>query len=293
MKNRKPTRYILITVIILALAIEACGLNIDLAGTRIKTGPIQTVNIQLLIPVDSSAGVALDLEFAAGELWLAPGPSEYLAFGTAAFNAVDFEPKVETRGASTTLHSGDLEIEVIPNLPEDFKNEWRLQLSDTPMSLSINAAAYSADFELGGLSLETLSITEVGSEVTCSFSEPNQVEMSSFTYTTGGSSMVLKGLANANFGLMNLKAGAGDYTLSFDGVLQRDADVLIDVGAGNVNIIVPEGVNAELTFDSGLSTVELGGEWKQLGDTYSLSSGGPTLTITVKMGAGTLSLANE
>jgi hypothetical protein len=51
----------------------------------------------------------------------------------------------------------------------------------------------------------------------------------------------LKGLANANFEQMSFTSGAGDYTLSFNGDLQRDASVTIDSGFGTVNIIVPEG----------------------------------------------------
>ena len=114
--------------------------------------------------------------------------------------------------------------------------------------------------------------------------------MSSFTLDTGGSTMLLKGLANANFERMRLKSGAGDYTLSFDGELQRDASVTIDTGAATVNIIVPEGVNALVNFDGGLSSVISEGGWSQSGSVYTLSGTGHTITITVKMGAGTLNL---
>ena len=62
---------------------------------------------------------------------------------------------------------------------------------------------------------------------------------------------------NANFERMTFNSGAGDYTLSFDGDLQRDASVTIDTGAATVNIILPEGANAQVTFDGGLTTVNL------------------------------------
>jgi hypothetical protein len=92
---------------------------------------------------------------------------------------------------------------------------------------------------------------------------------------------------------MTFHSGAGDYTLSFDGDLQRDASVTIDSGVGTVNIIVPEGVNAHVTFDGSLTTVNTNGKWEQNGNVYTLSGSGPTLTITVKMGAGTLNLETE
>jgi len=277
--------------LIMTLVTMACGLNLPV--TQIKTGSIQGVEIQVPMPEEASAGVELNLEFVAGDLKLAPGDSGYLISGTATFNAVDFGPKVEVTGSSYTLRQGDLEIEGVPVAQEDLINEWELQLADIPMSLNIQAGAYNGNFELGGLSLEKLSISEGGSTLTCVFSEPNQVEMSSFTLSTGGSSLELKGLANANFAQMNFNAGAGDYTLSFDGDLQRNASVIIDAGIGTVNLIIPEDVNTKLNFEGGLTTINMDSAWSQNGNVYTISGSGPALIITVKMGAGTLNLKTE
>lgn len=295
MNNRK---HIFAAALILVMVATACGVNIKSPVTSIKTGPTQTVDIQVPMPAQPVTSVELNLEFVAGELKLtpgaapeaAPGAGGYLAFGAATFNAVDFEPKVETAGASCTVRQGDLKIEGIPKFQDDFKNQWDLQLANTPMSLNIKAGAYTGNVELGGLSLEKLAISEVGSDVSITFSTPNQIEMSSFTYDTGGSTMVLKGLANANFEQMSFNSGAGDYTLSFDGDLRRDASVAIESGISTVNIIVPKGVNAQVTFDGGLSSVNANGGWQQNGDIYTLSGSGPTITISVKMGVGTLNL---
>jgi hypothetical protein len=271
----------------------ACGFNIKPPVTKIKTGPTQTVDIQIPLPEESSNGVELSLKFMAGEMKLAPGASGYLASGTATFNAAELEPKVEANGSTYTLTSGDEKIEGIPVNQDDLDNDWDLQLANTPMSLNINAGAYNGSFELGGLSLEKLAIDEVGSVLTGTFSAPNQVEMTSFTLSTGGSTMTLKGLSNANFEQMIFNAGAGDYTLSFDGELQRNASVTIDAGVSTVNILVPEGVNAQVTFDGGLTTINIDGGWEQNGTIYTHSGSGPTITITVKMGVGTLNLKTE
>jgi len=286
-------KHILAAALVLALVTIACGINIKSPVTQIKTGPTQTVDLQVPMPEGSSTAVELTLEFVAGKLKLAPGASGFLASGTATFNAPDFEPKVEGTGSSYTLRSGDMKIEGIPNVEGDFKNEWDLQLANTPMSLNINAGAYEGNFELGGLSLEKLTISEGGSDLTGAFSEPNQVEMSSFTFNTGGSKVELKGLANANFEQMTFISGAGDYTLSFDGALQRDASVKIDSGVGSVTVIVPEGVNVQLTYEGGLSSVNAEGGWVQNDKVYTLSGSGPTINFLVKMGMGTLNLKTE
>ena len=285
MNNRK---FVLTTALVLALIATSCGVRLPV--TEIKTGPTQTVDIQIPQPDEASTGVELNLMFVAGEIRLSPGASESLVSGTATFNAAEFEPKIESIGSTYTVRQGDLDIEGIPKFQDDLINKLELQLANTPMSLNIQAGAYTGTFELGGLSLEKLSISEGGSKVTVAFSAPNQVEMSSFTYSSGGATMVLKGLANANFEQMTFSSGAGDYTLSFDGELQRDASVNIDSGAGTVNIIVPPDVNAQVTFEGGLTTVNADSGWKQSGTVYSLSSNGPTLTIMVKMGMGTLNL---
>jgi hypothetical protein len=281
----------------LALVSMACGVNLNLPVAQIKTGPTQTVDIQVPMPEEPPAGVELNLEFLAGEMKLSPAAAfesgGYLASGSASFNVPDFEPQVEALGTSYTLRSGDLKIKSIPNFQEDVKNEWDLKLADTPMSLSINAGAYDGSFELGGLSLEKLAISEIGSDLTGSFSEPNHVEMSSFTFSTGGSSVELKGLANANFEQMTFDSGAGDYTLSFDGDLKHDASVTIDSGVSTVNIIVPEGVHAQLTFEGGLTSINIEDGWDQNGEIYTHAGSGPTINITVVMGLGTLNLKTE
>jgi hypothetical protein len=291
MNNR--TNRILTAALVLALVTLACGFNFNRPVTQITYGPTQTVDIQVPMPDGSSTGVELILEFVGGELKLAPGANGNLTSGTATFNVADLEPIIDSSGSSYTLRQGNLNIKGIPKLPDNLKNVWDLQLANIPMSLNIKAGAYKGSFELGGLSLEKLVISEGGSDVTGTFSSPNNVEMSSFTYSTGASSAQLKGLANANFAQMAFNSGAGDYTLSFDGNLRRDASVKIDAGLGTVNIIVPEGVNAQVSFDGGLSTVKTAGGWSQNGKVYTLSGSGPTITITVKMGAGNLNLVTE
>lgn len=286
---------ILAAAIVAVLITTACGGNTLKPVSQVKTGPTQTVDIKVPIPLGQVNGVELNLEFLAGEMKLAPGANGYLASGVATFNAVDFAPKVEYASTTYTVKQGNTNTSGFLKCPDDVENRWDLQIADIPISLNIKAGAYEGSFELGGLSLENLAITEKGSNFTGSFSEPNHVEMSSFTYSTGGSHTELTGLANANFKQMVLKSAAGDYLLSFDGKLQSDASVMIDAGMGVVNINVPPGVNAQATFEGSLSSVKTDGGWtqNQNGNVYTLSGSGPTITITVKMKAGALNLKSE
>ncbi|HNB41953.1 MAG TPA: hypothetical protein PLG52_10665, partial [Anaerolineales bacterium] len=123
------------------------------------------------------------------------------------------------------------------------------------------------------------------------FSEPNPVEMSTFTYSTGASDVKITGLANANFSFFDFSSGAGDYTLDFSGDLQRDASVKIETGLSNFIIIVPEGVDAVVTVQGGLSNVNAGPGWERSGSDYIQKGEGPTITFVIEMGAGNLTLA--
>ena len=118
-------------------------------------------------------------------------------------------------------------------------------------------------FEFGGLSLNNLTIKDGAANVELAFSEPNLVEMSTFSYETGASDVKMSGLANANFSIMDFSSGAGDYTLDFSGELQRDASIKISSGLSNIIVIVPEGVDAVVTVDSGASNVSAGSGWSQ------------------------------
>jgi hypothetical protein len=269
----------------------ACGKFEKPTIVRLETGAMQTTEINIPYSAASS-DMNMELEFMAGELKISPGAVDSLVMGNATFNAEALKPVVLNNEGFYTLQQGDQEYEGFPLFSKDVTNYWDIKLSNIPMHLNIEAGAYTGKFELGGLSLKELYINEIGSDLEMDFSEPNQVEMSSFKYMTGGSTLVLKGLANANFGEMDFDSGAGDYTLSFDGDLKRDAKILIETGASTMTIIVPRNTNAVVVFDGGMTSINNDG-WMENDNVYSLTGNGPTITINVEMGLGTLNLQTE
>ena len=267
----------------LALASMACGFKLP---NTPKPGPDVKENIS--VPAPEGDNVNLKLSFGAGEMTLAPG-ADKLVDGTATYNYSAFKPVVTTEGSDIQVGMSDVEFNSFPSF-NDLKNIWDLKLGDTPMDLSIEAGAYTGTFELGGLALNTLTIKDGAAEVELAFSEPNLTEMSIFQYGTGASNVKMSGLANANFSLMDFSSGAGDYTLDFSGDLKRDASITISSGLSNMIIIVPEGVNAIVTVDSGASNINAGSGWEQDGNTYVQSGEGPMLTFVINIGAGNVTL---
>ena len=271
-------------IAILALTTLACGISVPEPPT-----PQPEVTDDIKVDYPDEEEINLKLSFGAGKLTLNPG-ADVLVDGTATYNFDELKPEVITDGGDVEVRVGDGNINIFPNL-NTLKNEWDLELGDQPMNLSIDSGAYEGQLELGGLSLTRLEIKDGASNVELSFSELNPVEMSTFTYNTGASDVKITGLANANFSLFDFSSGAGDYTLDFSGELQRDASVKIETGLSNFIIIVPEGVDAVVTVQGGLSNVNAGPGWERSGSDYIQEGEGPTLTFVIEMGAGNLTLA--
>jgi len=267
----------------LALASMACGFNIDMPKVP-KPGP--EVSEEISVPTPKEDDISVKFSFGAGDMTLAPGASE-LVEGTATYNYSAFKPDVNIDGGNVQVQMS--EIESMPFF-NNLKNEWDIKLGNTPMDLSIESGAYNGTFELGGLALNNLSIKDGAANVKLAFSEPNLVEMSTFLYETGASDVKMSGLANANFSIFDFSSGAGDYTLDFSGELQRDASIKISSGLSNIIIVVPDGVDAVVTVDSGVSNINAGSGWSQSGDVYKQKGEGPTLTFVIDIGAGNVTL---
>jgi hypothetical protein len=278
------TKFIL-ALIALALTSLACGFSIDLPEAP-TTGP--EVTDEIVVPVPDTEEVSLRLSFGAGDLKLAPGAKK-LVEGTATYNYSKFKPSVDVDEGNVHIRMGKEEFSGIPAF-KDLKNEWDLQLGETPMNLTIESGAYNGELELGGLSLNNLTIQDGAANVELAFSEPNLVEMSTFRYETGASDVKMSGLANANFSIFDFSSGAGDYTLDFSGELQRDASIKISSGFSNIIVRIPEGVDAVVTIDSGASNVSVGSEWSKNGNVYKQKGEGPTLTFVIEIGAGNVTL---
>ena len=275
-------------ILILALASMACGFTIDIPR-RATPGPDITDEITVAAP--SGDETRLTIAFGAGKLKLSSGADDQLVSGTATYNIEDLKPVITEENGDVRIRQGDYELKEIPSF-DGIKNDWDLQLGNVPMDLTIQAGAYDATYEFGGLSLTGLTVKDGAANVNLSFSSPNESEMSVLRYETGASNVELKGLANANFNTLVFQAGAGEYTLDFSGELQRDATITMSSGFSNIILVIPENVNANVTMESGLTNVSTGSSWDKNGTLYAQAGDGPTLTFVVKMGAGNITLTD-
>jgi len=282
---------ILIPFLAIAVVTLACGINLNLLETQVITGPTVVDEIDVPNLENTSLPAEITLSVGAGELKLTPGAADSLVTGEVTYNVKDFKPEVNVSGNQVQIKQGDLNVEGIPKF-EDVVNEWDLKLGNAPMELSVRAGAYKGVYELGGLTLSQLDISDGASDVDLSFSQPNKTELETFRYTTGASQVNLSGLANANADTIVFRSGAGDYTLDFSGTLVRDLTVDIESAISSITVIVPEGVSARVSFSGGFTNVDIKGGWEKDGSVYVQSGSGPEIRITITMGAGSLKLRN-
>jgi len=276
---------IISAILVLALASLACGFDVNLPE-RMEPGP--DVEESITVTGSKSGETRLTISFGAGQLRLSPG-AKNLVDGTAIYNYSQLKPEIVESDGSVEIKQGDFKNLI--NVSE-LHNEWDLQLGKTPIDLRINAGAYEGRYELGGLSLTSLTVKDGAADVELSFSEPNKTKMSVLRYETGASSVTLNGLANANFSTLMFSGGAGSYDLDFSGTLMDDATVNIEAGAGDVHLIIPEGVNTDVSVEGAFIDVNHSSGWSQNGNNYTQGGEGPTLTIIVEMAAGNLTLTD-
>src|SRR5512136_848256 len=161
-------RKFLFVCLVLLLALSACTFHINMPFT-VETGPLQEDEITLPVPPEAGT-VDMKLSFGVGTLKLHPG-TDSLVSGTASYNIQDFKPIVTATGNKVTIEQGDWKVTGIPEA-NNIKNEWDLSLGPVPMDLTIEAGAYKAEYDFGGLALENLTIQDGASEVDLTFSAP-------------------------------------------------------------------------------------------------------------------------
>jgi len=300
----------LLLVVLLASASLACTLSAPMPGPEVKVGP----TIQREIAVDRVGGPGdtahVALGMGVGELILRPGQGDALIDGVVTYNIAEFEPQVVIDGTQVAVTQSVPKLESIPDIrwgdfrpkfwfeipkheDEDGVNRWDLALGGQPIDLAINAGAYQADLELGGIALTGLHVDDGAASVRLAFSEPNPAAMETLSYITGASEVHMLNLGNANMARMRLEGGAGSFDLDFGGELRQDAEIQIDSGLSSVRIAVPAGVPARATVQGDLSEVEVEGEWTGSGSLFEHPGQGPALTFIINSSLGSVRLETK
>lgn len=287
MRRRTARRRVMVIVGRVAVGLGLLvGLTFGLPACSATTGPVQQVKINE--PLGAAAVTDITIKMGAGRLTVRPG-APGLASGAIDYNVPSAKPTVTRTDSSLSIEQSGPNVPVLGKIV----NNWNLQLGKSPMTLSIEAGAYSGSLDLTGLTIQNLTITDGASKNDVTFNAPNPGQMDAFSYKTGASTITLRNLANANFRKLTFEGGAGSYLLDFGGVLRADTTAQIKAGVGAVEVRVPVGTAAKLEVHGSLNKVSAQGEWRETGGNYATAGTGKVLTITVNMSVGTLKLTTR
>jgi hypothetical protein len=124
---------------------------------------------------------------------------------------------------------------------------WDLKFNkDIPLNFDIELGAGRGTFDFSGMHLNRLNLSAGASSVTVRFNEPNPGFIDHMRIESGVSRFNGEKLGNANFGTLKFEGGVGSYTLDFNGILQHEAEVHVQLGIGAVTLIIPEHIGVKL-----------------------------------------------
>jgi len=281
-------KQLLAAIFVLFLSTLACSID----NIEMETIETQTIVINESLPPNTEE-TTIKFNMTGGVFNLRSG-AEGLVNGTITYNVEQWEPEFTRRENTYEIRQvNPFSITGIPT--KDIENIWDLSLSSIlPLDLSIEGGASEYNFDFTGLQLTNLSILQGASESTIRFDIPNTQLMEEFSFTTGASSAKLYGLANANFEVMSMSAGAGDYTLDFTGSsLSHDTRIDIKAGISNITIIIPVGMKVLVNNQGTVSNINTEGTWLLTDNIYSTLNEGFTLTINLDMAVGNVNLIHE
>ena len=281
----KPIK--LTILLILAASLMACTLSVNVP--KVRTGTTETMEINETA-TNGANPVELSIEMGAGSLTINPGATTIVQ-GTVDYNVADWAPKVTNSDGKIDISQANNSSVGIPD--GQIVNKWDLRLGSVPINLSISTGANEGNFDLSGLSIENLTISDGASKTNITFDEPNPVVMERLQYHTGASEVNLMGLGNANVKEIEFSGGAGSYKLDFSGDLKEDVNVRISAGMSDLTLIIPTGTHAIVTLNGGLSNINANGTWTINGSTYETGSTGATIHVTLDMAVGNLNLIQE
>lgn len=92
---------------------------------------------------------------------------------------------------------------------------------------------------------------------------------------------------------ITISCSAGNYTLTFADTLPDGANIKINAGVGNMRLVFPAGVTANVEVHRGPVNITTEGEWVKTGKVYTSGQSEATWTVKVDIGVGNLTLASQ
>lgn len=174
--------------------------------------------------------------------------------------------------------------------------KWFLRFSDAvPISFDVELGVGNGDFDLSGLNVKDFNLSTGASDVSLSFDQPNKSVIDNLNIESGVSKFTGRNLGNANFKRLRFQGGVGAYTLDFNGKLNNEVDVDVEVGLGVLTLIVPEDVGARIYYEKNwISRLDCDRDFHSVADNQyesdNFNSSSGRMNIRIDSGLGSVKI---
>lgn len=207
--------------------------------------------------------LSADLDYRAGGLRIAPGRPNELYRMDASYDEERYAPtsSYDAARVAVTLGlraagEGGLRVVSRRQLRQDANVAFA---PGVDLDLDLTLGAVQADIELGGLSLNRLTMEAGASQAVIRFSEPNLSRCRSAEITAGAAELTVLGLGNSRCDHLALEGGIGKVTLDFAGAWTSSTSAEIKMAVGELTLRLPRKVGVRLTLDRFLASFEPSG----------------------------------
>ncbi|NOY88806.1 MAG: cell wall-active antibiotics response protein [FCB group bacterium] len=214
------------------------------------------------ISMEDADYLILKCDFGVGKFYINPDDITEAAIVDITYNPhrVDYTVDTDIRDGKCYV---DLESEHHrkTNIDSD-DNIWDISLSTKyKTSMDLNIGACEANFDFGGIPLKDLKLDMGAASGEIDFSQPNPIRLKRIKINAGASSLNMSSVGNANFDLFKFSGGVGSYDLDFRGEYNGESEILLDIGLGSADIILPRNIPIRLETEGAawLSSIDFHG----------------------------------
>lgn len=214
--------------------------------------------------ISGEQALRVDIEYAAGQLTLAPAPRGTLYRANMRYDASLFEPRIDYSGnrlrvdvegtnvRGRNIKGGHLDLKLSP---------------DVPVDLDLQFGAAEASIDLGGVRIRNADIGTGASVTTMTVSSPNLDTCRVLKIQVGAAQFTANRLGNLNAERLEVEGGVGEVVLDFTGSWRTNMNASIDMGLGSLTLRVPRSLGVRVTKGGIFSSFDSQGLVKR-GDTF-------------------------
>jgi len=162
-----------------------------------------------------------------------------------------------------------------------------------PVDLEIDLKAGVIELDGSDLNLSGCEIDLWGGELTADFPKPLTRPIDFMAVGVRMGELTLSGLGNIPFRELDINGFAGQTTLDFSGSVAMQREVRVDLEMGEIEIIVPRGMQVEARIARFIAEVDLPSGWRhdrRYASTPGTQRGEADLYLDIRGGVGSITI---